>query len=213
MILTVSPRSERPRAARVTLMVSVTHCPLTSIATAVRKAPDIAPACRTSCGCAGPVSALGPSPPAAGFNTCVDPAAARSISLPGPPLIVMPPDVTPKALTPYAGVEEIRSLRTPVGQPVASGTDVFEGFDSARYGRDGTPLHDPSVIACLLKHSLFQGRPINVKIETTSEVTSGMTMADSWRETGCAPNTMVTGGVDRDGFYRLLSERLGGCDS
>jgi inosine-uridine nucleoside N-ribohydrolase len=79
----------------------------------------------------GACLAVGTIPPAAGFTICVDPAAARSISRPGPPLIVMPLDITPKALTPYAGVEEMRSSRTPVGQSVASRTDVSERFDIA----------------------------------------------------------------------------------
>ncbi len=101
----------------------------------------------------------------------------------------------------------MRSLRTPVGQPVASWTDVFEGVDIARDGSDGTPLHDPCVIACLLEHALFHDRHITVQIETRGEFTLGMTVADCWRKTKRAPNAMAMGGVDRGGFYWLLSER------
>ena len=120
MILSASPRSERPRAARVTRMVSVTLCPLTNIATAFRKAPDIAPRVPDIVRMRGACLAVGTIPPAAGFNTCVAPEAAQSISHPCLPFVVMPPDVTPKALTQRARVEEMRSSRTPVGQPVAS---------------------------------------------------------------------------------------------
>ena len=41
------------------------------------------------------------------------------------------------------------------------------------------------------------------------QVALGMTVADWWRVTGREPNAMFMGGVDRDGFYRLLTERLG----
>jgi purine nucleosidase len=121
----------------------------------------------------------------------------------------MPPNVTPKTLTPRAGVKEMRSLRTPIGQPAASRTDIFERFDSARYGSDGTPLHDPRVIACLLEPYLFRDRHIKVEIETKAELTPGMSVADGRRLTGRAPNSMVMGGVDWDGFGWLLTERLG----
>jgi purine nucleosidase len=68
------------------------------------------------------------------------------------------------------------------------------------------------VIACLLQPALFHARHITVQIGTKGEHTPGMTVADEWRMTGHAPNAMVMGGVDRDGFYRLLTERLGGCE-
>ena len=122
---------------------------------------------------------------------------------------MIPPDVTPKAPTPYAWVEEMRRLRTPVGQPVASRTDVSERFGIARYGGDSTPLHDPFVIACLPQPALSCDRHINVQIETKGEFTLGMTVTDGRRLTGRAPNAMVIGGVDRDGLYQLLTERLG----
>ena len=58
--------------------------------------------------------------------------------------------------------------------------EFFERFDLAKYGWEGAPLHDPCVIAYLLKPELFEGRQINVTIETASELTMGMTVADYW---------------------------------
>ena len=46
------------------------------------------------------------------------------------------------------------------------------------------PLHDPCVIAYLLKPDLFEGRHVNVSIETGSELTIGMTVVDYWGVTG-----------------------------
>jgi purine nucleosidase len=154
----------------------------------------------------------GTIPPAAGFTICVDPEAAQIVFAFDLPLVVMPPNVTPKALPSRTWVEEMQRSGTPAGQPVASRTDVFERFDIAKYGSDGTPLHDPCVIASLLQPALFDRRHINVEIETKSELTPGMTVADGWRVTGCAPNAMFLGGVDREGLCQVLSERLGGCD-
>ncbi len=191
---------------------TITLCPLgplTNIATAFQRAPDIIPKVAEIVLMGGAYFEVGNVTPAAEFNIYVDPEAADIVFKSGVPLVVMPLDVTHKALTSRAWVEGMRALGTPVGQAVASWTDFFERFDTAKYGSEGAPLHDPTVIAYLLEPSLFTGRHINVEIETGSELTLGMTVADWWRVTGREPNALFMGGVDREGFYRLLTERLG----
>jgi purine nucleosidase len=98
----------------------------------------------------------------------------------------------------------------PVRQPVASRTDVFEHLVTARYGSEDAPLHDPCVIAHLPQPALFHARHITVQIGTKGEHTPGTTVADGCRVTKRAPKAVVMGGVDREGFCRLLTERLGG---
>jgi len=191
---------------------SVTLCalgPLTNLATAFQRAPDIIPRVAEVVLMGGGYFEGGNITPAAEFNIYVDPEAAAIVFRSGIPLVVMPLDVTHKALTSREWVEGMRSLATPVTRAVASWTDFFERFDTAKYGSEGAPLHDPCVIAYLIEPSLFHGRHINVEIETKGDLTLGMTVADWWRVTGRAPNAMFMGGVDRDGFYRLLTERLG----
>ncbi|KFE34554.1 nucleoside hydrolase [Thioclava atlantica] len=190
---------------------SVTLCPLgplTNIATALTRAPDIAGKIAEIVLMGGAYFEVGNVTPAAEFNIHVDPQAAEIVFRSGIPLVVMPLDVTHKALTTRARVEAFRNLGTPVGHAVASWTDFFERFDMAKYGSEGAPLHDPCVIAYLLKPDLFAGRHINVEIETVSELTMGMTVADWWRVSGRAPNAMFMGDLDADGFYALLTERI-----
>jgi purine nucleosidase len=122
--------------------------------------------------------------------------------------VVMPLDVTHKALTSKARVDAFRAMGTRVGDMVAAWTDFFERFDVAKYGSQGAPLHDPCVIAYLIRPDLFTGRHINVEIETLSELTLGMTVADWWGVTDRPKNAMFMGGVDADEFYALLTERL-----
>lgn len=191
---------------------TITLCPLgplTNIATAFQRAPDIIPRVAEIVLMGGAYFEVGNVTPAAEFNIYVDPEAAEIVFKSGVPLVVMPLDVTHKALTSREWVEEMRTLGTPVGQAVASWTDFFERFDTAKYGSAGAPLHDPCVIAYLIEPALFTGRHVNVEIETVSELTLGMTVADWWRVTDREPNAMFMGSVDRDGFYRLLTERLG----
>lgn len=190
---------------------SITLCPLgplTNIATAFERAPDIIPRVAEIVLMGGAYFEVGNITPAAEFNIYVDPEAAEIVFRSGVPLVVMPLDVTHQVLTNRARVEAFRNLGTRVGHAVASWTDFFERFDMAKYGSEGAPLHDPCVIAYLLQPDLFSGRHINVEIETRGDFTVGMTVADWWRVSGRPANAMFMGEVDADGFYRLLTDRL-----
>ena len=181
---------------------TITLCPLgplTNIATALARAPDIAP---------GAYFEVGNITPAAEFNIYVDPQAAQAVFAAGVPLVVMPLDVTHKALVTAERNAAFRNLGTPVGIAVAQMTEFFERYDREKYGSLGAPLHDPCVTAYLLAPHLFSGRHVNVEIETTSELTMGMTVADWWRVTDRPANATFMGQIDADGFFALLTQRL-----
>ncbi|MFC6687623.1 nucleoside hydrolase [Jhaorihella thermophila] len=189
----------------------VTLCPLgplTNVAMALRKAPDIAGRLREIVLMGGAYFEVGNITPAAEFNIYVDPEAAEIVFRSGVPLTAMPLDVTHKALVTRPRNEAFRALGTPVGVAVAEMTDFFERFDREKYGSAGAPLHDPCVTAFLIRPELFSGRHINVEIETQSDLTRGMTVADWWGVTDRAPNATFMGDVDADGFFALLTERL-----
>jgi purine nucleosidase len=146
--------------------------------------------------------------PAAEFNIYVDPQAARIVFRAGVPLVVMPLDVTHKALVTAERNDRFRAIGSPVGIAVAQMTEFFERFDKEKYGSEGAPLHDPCVTAYLVRPDLFKGRHVNVEIETQSELTMGMTVADWWGVSGRPPNAMFMGDIDADGFFALLTDRL-----
>ena len=190
---------------------AVTLCPLgplTNIATAFQKAPDVAGKVKQIVLMGGGYFEGGNITPTAEFNIYVDPQAAEIVFKSGVDIVVMPLDVTHKALVTKPRNDAFRNLGTPVGVAVAEMTDFFERFDKEKYGSEGAPLHDPCVTAYLIKPELFSGRHINVEIETQSELTMGMTVADWWRVTDRAPNAMFMGDIDADGFFALLTERL-----
>jgi purine nucleosidase len=85
----------------------------------------------------------------------------------------------------------------------------YSRYNSKKYGNDGAPLHDPTTIAWLLKPELFNGRHCNVEIETESEITRGATVIDWWEVTDRPKNTYVVNEVNSDGFFELLTNRLG----
>jgi len=190
---------------------TVTLCPLgplTNIATALQKAPDIADRIAKIVLMGGGYFEGGNITPTAEFNIYVDPQAADIVFKSGAPIVVMPLDVTHKALVTKARNDAFRAIGTPAGVAVAEMTDFFERFDKEKYGSDGAPLHDPCVTAYLINPDLFSGRHINVEIETQSELTMGMTVADWWGVTDRAPNATFMNDLDADGFFALLTERL-----
>ena len=191
---------------------SVTLCtlgPLTNIALALRKAPEIASRVRELVMMGGGFFEGGNITPAAEFNIYVDPEAADEVFRSGMPIVMMPLDVTHRVLTFKTRVAAIRALGSRPAIAMAEMLEFFERFDIEKYGSDGGPLHDPTVIAYLLKPDLFSGRDCNVEIEVQSPLTTGMTVVDWWQVTGRKHNARVMRDIDADGFFALLTERLG----
>nr|CAD6603401.1 nucleoside hydrolase [Rhizobium sp. TCK] len=191
---------------------SVTLCtlgPLTNVALALQMEPAIAGRVRELVMMGGGFFEGGNITPAAEFNIYVDPEAAAAVFASGIPIVMMPLDVTHQLLTRKDRVARLAALGTRPAQVLVDWLAFFERFDEKKYGSDGGPLHDPTVIAYLLKPELFSGRHCNVEIETQSELTVGMTVVDWWRVSGRKPNAMVMRHVDADGFFDLLTERVG----
>ncbi|MEX0345660.1 MAG: nucleoside hydrolase [Rhizobiaceae bacterium] len=182
--------------------------PMTNIALALNRAPDIADRIKQIVVMGGGYFEQGNVTPSAEFNIYVDPHAADVVFRSGIPIVMMPLDVTHKALTSRKRVDAIRSIGTPVATAVAQLLDFFERFDEEKYGTDGGPLHDPCVIAWLLQPDLFSGRHVNVTVETMSELTLGSTVVDWWYVTDRPRNARVMRDIDADGFFALLTERL-----
>ena len=190
---------------------TVTLCPmgpLTNIATAFERAPDIMERVQEIVLMGGAYFEVGNITPAAEFNIYVDPEAAKIVLQSGIQITMMPLDVTHKALTTRPRIEALRALNNRAGLFTAEMLDFFERFDMEKYGSDGGPLHDPCVIAYLIQPNLFSGRQINVEIETKSDLTLGMTVADWWGVTNRPPNMLFIGDLGADGFFDLITKRL-----
>jgi inosine-uridine nucleoside N-ribohydrolase len=190
---------------------SITLCalgPLTNIAMALVKAPDTAGKVAAIVAMAGAYFEVGNVTPAAEFNVYVDPHAAAVVLRSGIPVTMIPLDVSHKALTTRPRIERFRALGTRCSVAVAEMLDFFERHDVEKYGFAGGPLHDPCVIAYLLRPELLRGRKVNVEVETGSQLTLGMTVADWWGVTDRPRNVMFMNDIDADGFYDLLTERI-----
>jgi len=190
---------------------TVTLCtlgPLTNIAMALIKEPAIADRIAEIVMMGGAYFEVGNITPAAEFNIYVDPEAADVVLRCGAPITMLPLDVTHQIQSTPTRLAAIKALGNRSGAAVHAMLTFSETFDLKKYGWEGAPLHDPTVIAYLLRPELFEGRHCNVVIETGSDLTVGMTVADYWHVTGRARNATYMRNGDADGFYALLTERL-----
>ncbi len=183
--------------------------PLTNVAKALIKEPKIKSKIDQIVLMGGGFFEGGNITPAAEFNIFVDPESASIVLNSGVKIVMIPLDVTHKVLASSHFIERVRSIGSNSASAVVGLLNFFGRYDSKKYGSDGAPLHDPNVIAYLIKPEYYFGKDINVEIELESELTLGMTVADWWEITDKKKNVNFINGVKTDLVLDLLISRLG----
>ncbi len=196
-------------AAEADSITLVPTGPLTNIATAFEQEPAIVDRVRRIVLMGGAMRESGNRSPSAEFNMLVDPHAADIVYRCGRPIVAMGLDVTHQVLSTRPRVERIAALGNPVAAATAGMLGFFHRYDTQKYASEGAPLHDPCTVAYLLEPGLFGGKACNVTVETESPLTRGHTAVDFWHVTDRPINATWMHAVDADGFYELLTERLG----
>ena len=190
---------------------SITLCPigpLTNIAVAMIRAPEIVPRIREIVLMGGVAINPGNVTPAAEFNIYVDPHAAHVVFSSGVPLVMMGLDVTHQVLVTAERIDALRTTGGQVSSTVADLMTFYCRFDLDKYRMEGGPLHDPCVIAYLIDSTLFDLKHVNVEIETNADLTLGQTVADWWKVTDRTANCHVVYQVNDTRFFEVLNERL-----
>jgi purine nucleosidase len=190
---------------------TITLCalaPLTNIAMALVKAPDITGKIRELVVMGGACFEPGNVTPAAEFNMHADPHAAAIVFGSGIPITMIPLDITQQLVSTPARLAVLQVLGNRCGPAVAGLLTSFEKNRRRKFGSRARALHDPAVIAYLLRPALYDGRHVNVVIETESPLTVGMTVVDWWGVTGRKTNLRFMNSIDADGFYDLMAEKL-----
>jgi purine nucleosidase len=182
--------------------------PLTNIGMAIVREPRILPKIHEIVLMGGAMREGGNTTPSAEFNIYVDPHAADIVFRCGRPIVAMPLDVTHQVVTTAARTAAFATIGNRVGKSVRAMMEFYNRLDEDKYGTDGGPLHDPCTIAYLLDPTLFEGKSVNVTIETQSELTMGQTVTDFWGVTERAPNAIWIHGVNANGFFELLNTHL-----
>ena len=182
--------------------------PLTNIAMALEKKPELKKKINKIIMMGGGFFEGGNITPAAEFNIYVDPEAANIVMSSKIPIVMLPLDLTHKVLASSEVIKKFRNMNTRTGRVTANLLDFFGRFDTAKYGSEGAPLHDPNVIAYLLEPSSYEGKLINVEIETNSDLTLGMTVADWWGVTNRPKNVFFVRDTIPDRILDIIISRL-----
>ncbi|MNL28543.1 Pyrimidine-specific ribonucleoside hydrolase RihA [compost metagenome] len=182
--------------------------PVTNLAMALRKAPDIADKLHELVAMLGAYFEVGNITPTAEFNCYVDPEAADIVLKAGIRTTLLPLDVTHKMRSTPERLGAMRALGNRCGVATAEMLEFSEAFDLRKYGWDGAPLHGPCVPAFMLAPEMFSGRQINVSVELNGALTSGMTVADWWQITDRPKNVFYVTDGDPVAYYDLLLKSL-----
>lgn len=183
--------------------------PQTNLALALAQAPEITQGIKEVVVMGGAHFNGGNITPVAEFNLYADPHAAQIVLASGVKLTYVPLDVTHKILTSEARLKQIAALGNHASTLVVDILNEYVKLDMEHYGLPGGPVHDASVIAFLLKPELFSGRQVNLAIDTREGLGFGQTVADWYGTLKQPQNVFWIANGDAQGFFDLLSERLG----
>jgi purine nucleosidase len=188
----------------------VTLGPLTNVAEAFERAPDLAGKLARLVMMGGTSDAVGNMSPVAEFNIWVDPEAARIVFASGAPIVMVGWDISRK----YAafGSAEAAALSElgPLGQLSVRIQKTLDGFARAHTDLPGFDLPDPIAMAVAIDpQTATLTRRLHVDVETTGQLTRGQTVIDHLMMTNREPNADVVFEASRERFDNLLKITLG----
>lgn len=188
--------------------------PLTNIAAAIRRYPDLVDHVE-GISLMGGSTTVGNATAAAEFNIWADAEAAHVVFTSGIPIKMVGLNVTRQvAATPDLRAK-IRGYGSRTATAVADILDFYSERLSIMYGLSGGSMHDPLAIAALIDPDVLTFEKMHVAIEISGAHTYGMTVCDRRRRRtdsgeihGEQPNAEVAVEVDSDRFWTLFLDVL-----
>lgn len=203
-------------------VVLVTLGPLTNVALAVTRAPNIVDHVARCVVMGGAACTVGNVTPAAEYNLWVDPEAAKIVFRSGLPIEMVGWELCRREanLLPD-NIDLIRSFDTPYGHfTLDCNRTAFEA-NRRQSGDPGLALPDPVAMAIAIKPSICTRKSLHyVEIETESDLTRGMSVVDAldvthdernalWHPLRVRePNATVCWEIDVAGWKELLYSML-----
>ena len=211
----VAEASRRP--GELTL---VTLGPLTNLAVALQREPELPRLLRRLVMMAGSYRSAGNTAPTTEWNVAIDPEAMQAVldgwsAIEGAPRpLALGLDVTERAkLTPDHLAELHRRAGDPPDSPLLRLVDdalrFYMEFHSRYDGFYGCFLHDPLAFAAALDPALVRVEAVRVEVELEGRWTTGETVTDWRRQWARPPNVDVAVESDVGAFFELLVGRLG----
>ena len=176
--------------------------PMTNIALALLRYPDLAEHIREIVLMGGACFGPGNITPLAEFNFHVDPHAAQIVMNSGIPIKLFGLDVTRQAVLGENFSKDLATSTVPLNQSVGQMLGAYENRDPC--------LHDPCVIAWLIDPNAFKSVPAHVEITLDEGDTAGQSVARTRARhlIDREPNCQVMIEVDAGRLEALLKESL-----
>jgi purine nucleosidase len=181
--------------------------PLTNIALAARKAPQIVDRV-AGVVLMGGGHAGGNTTAAAEFNILADPEAAHVVFSAPWPVTQVGLDLTHQATATPDVVARIAEIDNPAARFVVDLLEFFGQTYRVAQGFDAPPVHDPCAVALLADPAVIVTRPAHVDVELTGTHTLGMTVTDFAGRGGIALDHRVAVTLDRDRFWDMVVAAL-----
>lgn len=187
--------------------------PLTNVALAVQLDPTFPSKIARFVFMGGTIAAHGNTPNVtAEFNIYDDPEAAYMVLKAFPLSEMISWETTIQHSLPKQEYEDLRKKRTAGGRFLKGITDqLIDILENLSLPLPGFPLADPLAMAVALEPGLVQANEnCFVTVELNGTHTRGQTVIDYRNEKKMPANVSIIRAVDKQGFYRLLQQCVGG---
>ncbi|GAA0135013.1 nucleoside hydrolase [Paenibacillus sp. YSY-4.3] len=178
--------------------------PLTNLALAIEKAPDIIPLIGEVVVMGGAVTVPGNATPYGEANIVADPEAAAAVFASGVRLTLVGLDVTMQTLLSSEHLQNWRNSGDELGRLLAEMTEFYIGAYESRFpGIGGCGLHDPLAVGVAIDRSFVSSERMRVAVVTEGEA-AGQTVGSADGELRIEVCTKV----DADRFLQHFLSRV-----
>lgn len=181
--------------------------PMTNLALALRKEPDLARRL-------GPVSVMGGARAEGGnitasaeFNIWADPDAAAEVLASDCEVVMFGLDATHQVRATDDRIAAIAAIDSDSARWAAAMMRFSQRVEKTIVGWDAPPVHDPCTVAWLMRPELFTLRPCEIRVETASDLTRGHTAVEFRAPPDRARHRWAVR-ADGAGVFDLIAETL-----
>lgn len=182
--------------------------PLTNLALAIRREPQVTRAIRQLVIMGGSIRDGGNMSAAAEFNIFVDPHAAHIVFHAGIPTTLVPLDVTRRCRFTSEHIAQLSAINSTIARLIIDSTRYYIENNLKNGGDGSCALHDPLALAVAFAPDLVRTEECYVTVDLYSELSLGATIADLRLRSPSTPNMKVALDVDVERFVQLFIQRL-----
>jgi inosine-uridine nucleoside N-ribohydrolase len=182
--------------------------PATVFARALDRDPELATLVERIVMTGGSWHEPGDASAVAEFHFFCDPTAARQVLHCGAPLMLLPLDVTHKALFSPSELLQLPGRETRTGKFLSQIVPHAIAPTASLYGVEGVYLQDVLGLVALARRGTVSTRSVAADVETRGELTRGMSVFDVRWASSAKPNVEVGVGVDLQAVRQYVQQTL-----